>query len=174
MKALSWRLIPFILFITLGLFFLKGLTLDPQKLPSVKVGHALPVMTLPSLEGDRPFSSTELKGHVVLLNIWASWCKTCDEEQAFLSTLAKQGVVIYGLNYKDNPIHAKRWLKKWGNPYVLIGLDEQGKAAIDLGVYGAPETFLIDAQGVIRYRYAGALNATVWQDVFMPMLHELS
>lgn len=174
MKALSWRLIPFVVFIMLGLFFLKGLTLDPQKLPSVKVGQALPLMTLPTLDGARLFSSSELNGRVVLLNVWASWCRTCDEEQAFLSTLAKQGVVIYGLNYKDDPIHAKQWLKKWGNPYVMVALDKKGTAALDLGVYGAPETFLIDAEGVIRYRYAGALNARVWRDIFMPLMHELS
>jgi cytochrome c biogenesis protein CcmG/thiol:disulfide interchange protein DsbE len=108
------------------------------------------------------------------LNVWASWCQTCSEEQAFLSTLTKQGVVIYGLNYKDGAKQAKRWLKRWGNPYVLIGVDPKGKAAIDLGVYGTPETFLIDKKGVIQYRHAGALNAQIWKDIFVPKIRELT
>jgi len=173
MSSLYLRLIPLVLFMTLGVFFLKGLTLNPQHIPSVKIGKPIPLIRLPALDGNQPFFSGDLKGRVVLLNVWASWCPTCQEEQSFLLMLAQQGVVIYGLNYKDDTEQARRWLRQWGNPYILIGVDKQGKAGIDLGVYGAPETFLVDAEGLVQYRYAGALNARVWQDVFLPKIREL-
>jgi cytochrome c biogenesis protein CcmG/thiol:disulfide interchange protein DsbE len=106
----------------------------------------------------------------VLLNIFASWCDACKEEQVFLMQLAHQGVVIYGINYKDNPIAAKYWLKNYGNPYQKIGIDEAGQTAIDLGVYGTPETFLVNKQGVIIHRHAGPLNETVWKNEFESLL----
>ncbi len=174
MSGLSWRLIPFVLFILLGAFFWRGLSLDPQKLPSMQLGQSLPAFKLPTLEGAPPFlSARDMKGHVAILNVWASWCATCAEEQLFLLTLAHEGVAIYGLNYKDAPADAKQWLSQWGNPYVLTGSDRNGHVAIDLGVYGAPETFLVDEEGIIRYRHVGALNATVWRDVFVPKIQAL-
>jgi len=174
MKSIPWRLIPLIVFIVLLVFFGRGLWLDPQHLPSVQLGKALPTFQLPVL-GDAPkkLSPADFQGSITLLNVWASWCDACTEEQHFLMQLARDGVVIYGLNYKDHPDDAKKWLTEWGNPYRLVGSDVSGKVAIDLGVYGTPETFLIDKTGVIRYRHVGLLNPTVWRQVFVPMMKQL-
>lgn len=170
---LSWRLAPFVIFMGLLLFFYRGLSLDPQTLPSVEVGKPLPFFELPPLTGHVPLSSAHLKGRVSILNVWASWCPACTEEQAFLLTLKQQGVALYGLNYKDKARDAKAWLEEWGDPYQGIGQDITGRVAIDLGVYGAPETFLIDQQGIIRYRHVGVLNATLWDEVFVPRIKAL-
>ena len=174
MKAVYWRVIPLFLFTILVVFLWRGLSLDPQNLPSVRLGKPLPIFQL-SVLGDKnaQFTPNTMRGHVALLNVWASWCDACTEEQTFLLELARQGVPIYGLNYKDTVENATNWLSEWGNPYQLIGKDENGRVGIDLGVYGAPETFLIDASGVIRYRHAGALNALVWQQEFMPRIKQL-
>ena len=174
MKAVYWRLTPFLLFILIAIFLWRGLSLDPQNLPSVQLGQRLPEFRLRVL-GDKTAQLTPntMRGQVVLLNVWASWCDACAKEQIFLSELANKGVVIYGINYKDNADNAKNWLEEWGTPYKLIGSDKNGRTAIDLGVYGAPETFLIDAQGVIQYRYAGVLNEQVWQQEFLPRMKQL-
>ena len=149
MKAVSWRLTPFLLFILIAIFLWRGLSLDPQNLPSVQLGKRLPDFHLRVL-GDKTAQLTPdtMRGQVVLLNVWASWCDAYAKEQIFLTELANKGVIIYGINY-------------------------DGRAAIDLGVYGAPETFLIDAQGVIQYRYAGVLNEQVWQQEFLPRMKQL-
>ena len=174
MKVKYWRIIPFLLFLILVIFLWKSLSLDPQNLPSVQVGKSLPAFNLNVLgEKDTRLTPSVMRGKVVLLNVWASWCDACTEEQAFLLHLAQEGVAIYGLNYKDTEDNAKHWLAEWGNPYQLIGADESGRVAIDLGVYGAPETFLIDAAGVIRYRHAGALNEQTWRQEFMPLMQQL-
>ncbi|MDP3704407.1 MAG: DsbE family thiol:disulfide interchange protein [Legionellaceae bacterium] len=123
--------------------------------------------------GDVVLSPKMMRGQIVLLNVWASWCAACTEEQGFLAQLAHEGVVIFGLNYKDQPKDAIQWLKEWGNPYRLIGDDREGRVGIDLGVYGAPETFLIDKQGVVQYRYPGVMNALVWQQEFLPRIRQL-
>ncbi len=174
MRTVPWRLVPLLIFGLLVFFLWRGLSLDPTDLPSVQLGKPLPVFKLPGL-GDKKqeFSPSALHGQVVLLNVWASWCAACTEEQVFLMQLAREGVPIYGLNYKDNPKDALQWLDEWGNPYKMIGADREGKAAIDLGVYGAPETFLVDKNGVIRYRHAGVLNAVVWVQEFMPRIKQL-
>mgnify|MGYP003466370899 CR=1 FL=1 len=174
MNAKIWRIIPFLIFLILVLFLWKSLSLDPQHLPSVQVGKSLPAFNLKILgKKEGQLTPGMMRGHIVLLNVWASWCDACTEEQAFLMHLAQEGFVIYGLNYKDTQAHAKRWLTEWGNPYKLVGQDNSGRAAIDLGVYGAPETFLIDADGVIRYRHAGALNQQIWEKAFMPIIQQL-
>ncbi len=157
------RFAPLIVFIALGVFFLKGLGLDAREVPSVMIGQKIPAFNLPRLDNGELQSSQDLKGKMLILNVWASWCEVCNEEQDFLMQLSKQGVPIYGLNYKDEPSAAKSWLVRWGNPYRWSMSDEAGRFALDLGVYGAPETFLIDAEGVIRYRHAGALTPEVWQ-----------
>ncbi|WP_133127176.1 DsbE family thiol:disulfide interchange protein [Legionella nagasakiensis] len=171
---LYWPLFPLLVFILLVCFFWRGLSLDPQDLPSAQIGKAVPYFQLPSLDGHhKPFTPESLQGKVVLLNVWASWCSACSEEQVFLLRLAREGVPLYGLNYKDNPKDAAQWLSEWGNPYKKIGSDLDGKVAINLGVYGAPETFLIDSGGVIRYRHAGPLNARVWEQEFLPRINAL-
>ena len=171
MKMIFLRIIPLILFIMLVSFFWRGLSLNPQDLPSVQVGKQLPLFQLPVL-GDQQvqFSPAIMRGRTVLVNIWASWCAACTDEQVFLLKLAREGMLIYGINYKDNPQDALNWLSEWGNPYQLVGIDANGRVAIDLGVYGAPETFLIDKAGIIRYRHAGALTAEVWQQEFVPRI----
>lgn len=174
MKAIHWRLIPFVLFALLVLFFWRGLSLDPQNLPSVKLGQSLPSFKLPTL-GDNAgeFTPADMLGNVVLLNVWASWCDACTSEQVFLLQLAREGVPLYGLNYKDRPEDATQWLAEWGNPYKMIGSDVLGQVAIDLGVYGAPETFLIDKTGAIQYRHAGILTAEIWRQEFLPRMEKL-
>lgn len=174
MNKLGWRLIPIILFMVLSIFLWRGLSLDPHHLPSVQVGKKLPEFSLPQLQNpNTAFLSSDLPKQVVLLNVWASWCEACVEEQVFLMQLAREGVPIYGLNYKDNSKEALQWLSQWGNPYQLIGQDIQGKVAIDLGVYGAPETFVIDKQGRIRYRQVGVMTQEAWIKDIQPLMKQL-
>ncbi|MDP3561016.1 MAG: DsbE family thiol:disulfide interchange protein [Legionellaceae bacterium] len=169
-----WRLIPLFLFSVLVIFLWRGLSLNPQALPSTQIGLSLPVFELPLLTKDNEvFSSSAIRGRIALLNVWASWCFACTEEQVFLLQLAREGMPIYGLNYKDETPAARQWLSEWGNPYKAIGEDREGRVAIDLGVYGAPETFLLDKNGVIQYRYPGVLNAVVWQREFLPRIKRL-
>lgn len=173
MKIKGWKLIPLLVFMLLTGFLWRGLSLNPRALPSVQVGKALPNFQLPLLnQTQQQFSVKSLQGHIVLLNVWASWCSSCSDEQAFLLTLANQ-IPIYGLNYKDSPKEATQWLHDWGNPYKAVAEDAQGKVAIDLGVYGTPETFLIDQHGIIRHRHAGELTAQIWNREFAPLLQQL-
>lgn len=174
MKSWVFRLLPLGLFALLVGFFYRGLSLDPHDIPSVQLGKTLPHFELPPLErGAQSFSSQSLRGRNVLLTVWASWCAACIDEQRFLLQLAQQGWPIYGLNYKDSADNATQWLATWGNPFQAVGVDAAGKVAIDLGVYGAPETFLIDAQGVIRHRHAGVLDEAVWQHDFVPKIQTM-
>jgi len=162
----SLFLIPLALFLGLGFFLWKGLYLDPRELPSAMIDRPLPAFELPSLtEPDRQLSVADLKGEVALINVWATWCPTCKEEHSFLNQLAQQGVVIYGINYKDEPVKATSWLQRYLNPYREVILDKEGRLGLDLGVYGAPETYVIDANGTIRYRHVGAVDAKVWKQL---------
>ena len=172
-KYLTWGVLPMILFGILAAFFWRGLSLDPQNLPSAQLGKALPEFSLETLDNGT-FSPNAIRGKPAVLHVWASWCSTCTEEQVFLLKLAHSGVPIYGLNYKDDPNDARAWLNTWGNPYRLSGRDSNGHVAIDLGVYGTPETFLIDSEGVIRYRHVGALNQAVWERVVLPKWRALT
>ena len=174
MKKIGWRIIPIVFFVLLSVFLWRGLSLNPHALPSVQVGKCIPDFTLPQLQApEASFSSTQIRNQVVLLNVWASWCAACIDEQVFLLQLAREGVPIYGLNYKDQPQDALQWLAQWGNPYKLIMQDRNGKAAIDLGVYGAPETFIVDKKGIIRYRHAGIMTQELWQNEIAPLMKQL-
>lgn len=174
MKRVGWRVIPMAIFFLLSFFLWRGLSLDPHHLPSVQLGKSLPNFALPQLQNPQStFSTKNLRNQVVLLNVWASWCDACVEEQVFMLQLARAGVPIYGLNYKDKPEQARQWLAQWGNPYQLIGQDIDGKVAIDLGVYGAPETFVIDKKGVIRYRHVGIMNQETWLNDILPLMKTL-
>lgn len=173
MKPLQWRFAPFYLFIVLLVLFFRGLELDPRHLPSTKIGQPLPEFTLNSLS-DKPFVSGSLKGQVSLLNVWASWCLSCADEQNVLMKLASNGVVIDGLNYKDTADNANQWLAEWGNPYRQVGEDVDGKVGLNLGVYGAPETFLIDQKGIIRYRHVGPLTLAIWEKEFVSRIRALA
>ena len=168
------RKIPIILFVLLSVFLWRGLSLNPHDLPSAQLGKLVPDFTLPQLQNPNSFfSSSQIRDKVVLLNVWASWCMACTEEQVFLLQLAREGVPIYGLNYKDKSEDALQWLAQWGNPYKLVVQDLHGKVAIDLGVYGAPETFIIDKKGIIRYRHAGIMNQELWQKEILPLMKQL-
>lgn len=162
-KKVGLRLLPFVLFIGLGLLFWKGLSLNPHLLPSVRLGQVVPQFELPLLGDEGMLTNQTLKGRVLLLNVWASWCTSCAEEQAFLLQLSRKGIPIIGLNFQDSPQQALTWLKRWGNPYQVIGSDADGKLAIDLGVYGTPETFVIGRDGQILHRYVGILTKSVWK-----------
>ena len=174
MKRIGWKIIPVLLFAGLCFFLWRGLSLDPHRLPSTQIGKQVPQFNLNQLDHPQMyFNSQQMPNKVFLLNVWASWCEACVQEQAFLMQLAQEGVVIYGLNYKDNTQEANEWLRQWGNPFQMIGQDTDGKVAIDLGVYGAPETFVIDKQGIIRYRHVGIITQKDWDQVIAPMMKQL-
>lgn len=165
--------IPLILFAVLALFLLRGLELDPREMPSALIDRPLPEFTLPSLEGDTLVNRDAVIGEVALFNVWATWCVSCRVEHPYLNQLTQQGVPIYGVNYKDEDQDALRWLQELGNPYRLNIVDADGSLGLDLGVYGAPETYLVDAGGVIRYRHVGVVDERVWRDILQPLYQEL-
>lgn len=167
MKKALW-LLPVIFLGLLWLLF-QSLGRDPHELPSAVIGQSLPAFDLPSLDGKSRHTEQQLVGPA-LLNVWATWCPTCLQEHAMLLKLAQQGVVIYGVNYKDDAQAAQALLRESGNPYRLLIADPQGSFGIDLGVYGAPETFVIDAKGKIRYRLSGALTEQNWRETLQPLL----
>jgi cytochrome c biogenesis protein CcmG/thiol:disulfide interchange protein DsbE len=169
-------LIPLALFVVLVVFLAIGLGRDPHEVPSPLINKAAPAFRLPQLKNQsQAFSSTEMRGKVWLLNVWASWCIACQEEHPLLLEYAKSGAVpIYGLNYKNERAEALGWLEELGDPYVLSAADLDGRVAIDFGVYGAPETFLIDQNGMIRFKQIGPITRDVWSKKILPLVHELN
>ncbi len=161
--------IPLLLFGVMALFLFRGLALDPRELPSALIDRPLPEFSLPSLSGDRMLSQADIIGEVALVNVWATWCASCRVEHPYLQQLADQGITIFGVNYKDEDPAARRWLEQLGDPYQANIVDRQGTLGLDLGVYGAPETYLVDAAGVIRYRHVGVVDDRVWRDVLQPL-----
>ena len=166
--------LPLILFAVLALFLFRGLELDPRELPSALIDRPLPEFTLPALGEARQLTRADVTGEVALFNVWATWCVSCRVEHPFLQQLAERGVPIYGVNYKDDDAAAQRWLDELGDPYLLNIVDRQGSFGLDLGVYGAPETYLVDAGGVIRYRHVGVVDERVWQETLQPLFEELA
>lgn len=167
---------PLLIFVIIVGILWKGLQQDPHRLPSTLINKSVVEFNYPSLGNPSQFvSNREFVGHVSLLNVWATWCITCQAEHAVLMEIARsKKVAVYGLNYKDTRNAAQLWLKKLGNPYQEIIFDEQGKLGIDLGVYGTPETFVIDAKGMIRYKHIGPISPTVWQEVLEPVVRKWS
>ncbi len=167
----------FVLVITILIVAVLGrsLFLDPNRLPSTLIGKQAPELALPTLYyPDRITSNKDFLGHITLLNVWASWCRACLEEHAFLMELGrKEYLTIYGLNYKDNEENAKKYLQDQGNPYKWIAVDPKGQVAIDWGVYGSPETFLIDKKGKVRYRQVGALTPKIWEETIYPIVEAI-
>ena len=169
-------LIPLILFLVLVGFLAIGLGRDPREVPSPLINKAAPTFRLPQLQDpSKTFSAEDMRGKVWVLNVWASWCVSCRDEHPLLIEYAKTGAVpIYGLNWKDKRDDASAWLEELGNPYVLSVADLEGRVAIDYGVYGAPETYLIDQNGTIRFKQIGPLTPDVWQDKFLPLVQQLN
>lgn len=167
---------PLVLFIFLGLLLAYGLNLDPRKIPSPLIGKSLPAFSLATVaDPARSVSRDELKGRVYLLNVWASWCAACRQEHPLLNELTRnKAVTIIGLNYKDKREDALDWLGKLGNPYEVSLSDSDGRLGIDLGVYGVPETFLIDKEGVIRYKHIGPITPEAWEQKLAPLIKEIS
>lgn len=167
--------IPLFLALLLGLVLFAGIGKDPTRLESARLNDPVPAFALPDLKSPGLIrTQAELKGEVRLLNVWATWCPTCRAEHTYLNTLARRGVKIVGLNYKDDPEAALRWLQELGDPYEFNLSDPDGKLGFDLGVYGAPETYVIDRQGVVRHRHVGDVNDRVWQESLAPLLQKLA
>ncbi len=167
--------IPLIIFIILASVLYWGLGRDPNAMPSALVGRPVPVFSLPSLNEDQALLDEKLfLGHVSLLNVWATWCPSCRIEHPYLLELAGQGVRIISLNYKDDNDKAQRWLQSLGDPYEHTIVDQQGSLGLDLGVFGAPETYLIDSAGMIRFKHVGVVDERVWQNHIAPLYHGLS
>ena len=169
-------IVPLVIFVALGLLLAYGLKLDPRRIPSPLIGKSLPAFSLTTVaDPTRKVSRDDLHGRVYLLSVWASWCVACREEHPLLNELtSRKAVTIIGLNYKDKREDALRWLGALGNPYELSLSDQDGRLGIDLGVYGVPETFVIDKQGVIRYKQIGPMTPEVWEQKLAPLIKELS
>lgn len=169
-------LIPLGIFIVLVGFLAVGLNLNPREVPSPLIDKPAPAFSVPQLHrADKTISRDDLKGKVWLLNVWASWCVSCRQEHPLLVDLAKSGAVpIYGLNYKDQREAGLKWLAEHGNPYVISAYDQDGRVGIDYGVYGVPETFLIDKNGVIRYKHIGPVTPDALKDIILPKVRELN
>ncbi|WP_404356041.1 DsbE family thiol:disulfide interchange protein [Methylotuvimicrobium sp. KM1] len=168
-------LTPLLIFAVLAVFLAIGLNLNPREIPSPFIDKPAPPFTLQTLDDPtRTLSTADLKGQVWLLNVWASWCVSCRAEHPVLNRLAEQKLaVIIGLNYKDEPEDAKNWLARLGNPYDVSVLDMEGLTGIDWGVYGVPETFVIDKQGVVRYKHTGSVTDKDIETTFLPLLNTL-
>ena len=171
-------LVPLSVFLVMVVYFAIGLTKDPKILPSVLIDKPVADFTLPPIEGGpgQGFSSADLKGRgVTVLNVFASWCVPCRVEHPVIMRLAEMKVArVYGLNYKDNPKNALRWLRERGDPYAAHGVDNDGRVSIDWGVYGIPETFVVDGRGMIRYKHVGPINGDILEDEILPVIKKLS
>ncbi|HEY4999059.1 MAG TPA: DsbE family thiol:disulfide interchange protein [Usitatibacter sp.] len=174
MKALKF-IIPLAVFALLAVFLAVGLTHDPREVPSPLIGKLAPDFRLERLHDEKlAFTPAEMKGKVWLLNVWASWCVSCRVEHPLLVEMSRRNLVpIVGLDYKDQREEGLRWLEKQGNPYALSAFDVDGKVGIDYGVYGVPETFVIDKQGVIRYKQIGPITPEALDKTILPLLKTL-
>lgn len=168
-------LIPLFAFMVLAAFLLVGLSLNPRQVPSPLIDKPAPKFQLNYLhEPDKVMSSDENLGKVWMLNVWASWCVACRDEHPLLVQLAKTGIVpIYGLNYKDERNTALQWLKRFGDPYAISIVDSDGKVGIDYGVYGVPETYVIDKKGIIKYKHIGPVTVDSLEKTIIPLIKEL-
>ncbi|MDP1657842.1 MAG: DsbE family thiol:disulfide interchange protein [Methylotenera sp.] len=175
MKRGMRALIPLAIFLVVVGFLFKGLFLNPKEVPSPLVGKPAPQFSLPRLDNpETVFSPKEMLGQVWMLNAWASWCPSCVEEHPILVSLAKTGLVpLIGLDYKDTHLEAQQWLEKGGNPYAVTVMDVDGRVGIDYGVYGVPETYVIDKAGVIVYKQIGPVTVEALRDTIIPLVKKL-
>ena len=168
-------LLPLALFLGVSVLLLKGLGLNPRLVESPLIDKPAPTFSLQQLKNpDSTLSDLDFKGQVSLFNVWATWCVACRAEHPLLMDLARSGVVpVYGLNYKDERSAAISWLRRIGDPYQANAFDADGRVGIDWGVYGTPETFVIDKQGIIRYKHIGPLTREVMQQTILPLVEKL-
>lgn len=175
MKKLIY-ILPLILFFILIGFFIVGLDKDPRLIPSPFIGKPAPDFSLPRLKNeDQIFTQADLKGEVTLVNFWATWCPTCRGEHEVLMEIARLNnkLAIVGIDYKDQKDDALSWLEQLGDPYRAIAFDQKGTVGIDWGVYGTPETFVLDRKGIIRYKHVGAISWQDWKQTLEPIVQEL-
>ncbi len=166
--------IPLIICIVLGGFLYAGLSLNPRDIGSTRIDKPAPNFSLPHLlNTNKTFSNKEFQNKVSLFNVWASWCATCRYEHPLLMQLAKQGYKVYGLNYKDTIADATEVLTKTGNPYITNAFDKDGKVGMEWGVTGTPETFIVDKQGIVRYKYTGQLTVEILKQDILPLMQKL-
>ena len=171
-------LVPLSVFLVMAVYFAVGLTKDSTVLPSALIDKPVPEFSLPPIEGGpgKGFSSADLRaGRVSVINVFASWCGPCRTEHPFITRLATLKVAkVYGLNFKDNPKSALRWLREFGDPYAAHGVDNDGRVSIDWGVYGIPETFIIGNSGTIRYKHVGPITPEILNTVIVPIIKKVS
>lgn len=168
-------LIPLALFVVLAGFLAVGLKLNPREVPSPLIDKPAPDFALPVLDQpEKTVALADLKGQVWVLNVFASWCVPCLVEHPLVTQLAASGVKVVALNYKDKPEDASKWLARHGNPYSLVLADRQGQVGIDFGVYGVPETFLIDRDGKIRFKHIGPITPQALQEQILPLIKQLN
>ena len=174
MKALRF-ILPLAIFLVIVFFLWRGLALNPREVPSPLIGKPVPAFHVPVLgDPSKTLSAADLRGKVYLLNVWGSWCVSCRDEHPVLVELAKRGTIpLYGLNWRDKREDAIAWLQRFGDPYVASGVDREGKVAIDFGVYGAPETYLVDREGIIRFKQTGPLTWKVIEERIAPLAAKL-
>ncbi|MDM8558667.1 DsbE family thiol:disulfide interchange protein [Candidatus Parabeggiatoa sp. HSG14] len=167
-------LLPLGLFLILAAFLYVGLSLNPRDIGSTRLDKPAPSFTLAKLnDANKTFSNQDFNGKVSLFNVWASWCVTCRYEHSLLMYLARQGYVVYGLNYKDTREKAQEVLTRTGNPYAANAFDKKGQVGMDWGVTGTPETFIVDKQGIVRYKRTGQLTEEIWLKEIKPLIQEL-
>lgn len=174
-RKIITALLPLLIFAVLIAFLWHGIGRDPHVLPSALLNKPAPTFTVNTVyKSQKTFSNQDLHGKISLVNVWATWCFVCKREHQVLDQIANQDVVtIYGLDYKDNRGKAIAWLSERGDPYQKIGFDATGRIAINWGVYGTPETFLVDQQGIIRYKHVGEMTMAIWQQDFLPLIAKL-
>ena len=168
-------LLPLVIFLVIVGFLGVGLNLDPREVPSPLVGKPAPAFNLPRLDNpEKTISTKDMLGQVWLFNVWASWCGACRDEHPVLVDLSKSGAVpVYGMNYKDTRREAQQWLEQGGNPYIISAMDTDGRVGIDYGVYGVPETYVIDKAGVIAYKQIGPITEEVLRNKILPLVKRL-
>ena len=168
-------ILPLRLFLGVGIALLLGFNRDPREIPSALIDKPVPEFALPPLPGHKQgLSTADLKGEVRLVNVFASWCVPCRAEHPIVTRLAEsEKIPVHAINHKDKPEDAKAWLARYGDPYASIGVDSDGRASIEWGVYGVPESFLIDRQGRIRYKHVGPLSPEVMERDILPLVKEL-
>ncbi|WP_328597108.1 DsbE family thiol:disulfide interchange protein [Curvivirga aplysinae] len=173
-------ILPLVLFAGLAIYFVFGLQraseVGTEFVPSALIGKPFPEMNLAPLQPNKPgLKTADLKGQISVVNVFASWCVPCRAEHPMITRLAeKEGLNVIGLNYKDKPEDARNWLDELGDPYMAIGIDRDGRGGIDLGVYGVPETYVVDQEGIIRFRHVGPIQLRHLEDDILPLVEELS